>query len=282
MIAAMDRAETYPMIKRAYTRCRFGQVHYRIAGERAADRPTLIMLHQNPASGWEYEPLMAALADRCHVIAFDTPGYGMSDAPPAPLSIPGYAEAFADAIAALEADGTIDGPYDFYGYHSGALHAIELALQVPQKARRLALTGIPMYPPEKRAELLDKALTMPRPDESGSVALGLLSDMWDFIVVKRNRKASLEYAVRAFSDKTFALDRMQWVYQGVWAYDYDRLKRLKNPVLLLQPDELLRDASLAGATLLSDVTICEMPELDREIFEIAPERLADELYDFLA
>ena len=68
----------------------------------------------------------------------------------------------------------------------------------------------------------------------------------------------------------------------MWSYDYERLKRVSQPVLLLQPDEDLRDASIAATALLNDVTICELPELDRDIFEVAPERLADELYDFLA
>jgi pimeloyl-ACP methyl ester carboxylesterase len=47
-------------IRRAYTTCRYGQMHYREAGP--ADGPVLVLLHQNPSSSWEYEPLIAALA----------------------------------------------------------------------------------------------------------------------------------------------------------------------------------------------------------------------------
>ena len=270
------------MIRRGYTACRFGQMHFREAGQRRPGSPTLILLHQNPSSGFEYEPLMAALADRRHVIALDTPGYGMSDKPPAPQAIGGYARAFADGIANLDRDGAIAGQVDLYGFHSGTLLAIDLAIRLPEKVRRLGLTGIPMYPPEQRAERLQAALNPPMPDESGAVVLGQLAQLWDYIVVQRDKQVPLARAMLTFSDKTFALERMHWVYRAVWAYDYARLSLLRQPVLLLQPHEQLLAASLAAAKLIADVTICEFPDLDREIFDIAPERLADELHRFLA
>ena len=65
-------------------------------------------------------------ADR-RVIAFDTPGYGMSDAPPAPPGMAGYAAAFADALDAMG----VAGPVDLYGFHTGTLLSIELAIARP-------------------------------------------------------------------------------------------------------------------------------------------------------
>lgn len=278
----MQGADNAHPITRGYTTCRFGQLHYRSAGTPRADRPALVLLHQNPSSSFEYEPLLAALADRCHVIAFDTPGYGMSDKPPVPQPIAAYAAAFADGIAALQHDGTLGAQVDVYGFHSGTLHAIELALALPRMVRRLCLTGIPMYPPEKRAELLAKAQGFARPDESGEVVLGQLRMLWDYVVTGRDRRVPLDKAMLAFSDKTFALERMQWVYMGVWAYDYARLPDVRQPVLMLQPHEDLLAASLAAAELLTNATVREMPDLDRDIFDVAPERIADELHDFLA
>jgi len=270
------------MIKRGYTRCRFGQMHYREAGVARPGTPTLVLLHQNPSSGWEYEPLMQALAPWRHVIALDTPGYGMSDKPPAPLTVDGYAKAFADALAHLEGEGVIAGQVDLYGFHSGTLLAIDLAIILPDKVRRLGLTGIPMYPPEQRAQRLEAARGTSGPDEEGEVALGLLTQLWDYIVVQRDKRVLLDRAMLTFSDKTFALERMHWMYLAVWAYDYSRLARLHQPVLLLQPHEQLLQPSLDAAKLIADVTIRELSDLDREIFDIAPERLADELHDFFA
>ncbi|MFK7841610.1 MAG: alpha/beta fold hydrolase [Sphingorhabdus sp.] len=251
-------------------------MHYRFAGPDKPVKPALVLLHQNPSSSFEYEQLMAAVATDRLVYAFDTPGYGMSDAPPEPLHMTGYAASFSDAIDAL----AIIGPVDVYGFHTGALLAVELALLRSDKIGRVALTGIPMYPPEKRAELLAQAKDGPAPDEKGVATLSLLSRLWDYIVVQRDPRAPFDRAMRSFADKAMVLDRASWAYQGVWSYDYARLSALKLPTLLLQPDEQLRDASLAAAKLITNIKVRELPDLDRDIFEFAQERIAHELHNF--
>jgi pimeloyl-ACP methyl ester carboxylesterase len=54
-------------------------IFYREAGP--ADAPTILLLHGFPSSSRMYEPLLARLADRFHLIAPDYPGFGHSDAP---------------------------------------------------------------------------------------------------------------------------------------------------------------------------------------------------------
>lgn len=263
-------------IRRAYTTCRYGQLHYREAG--AADAPVIVLLHQNPSSSWEYEPLIRALAKDRRVVAFDTPGHGMSDAPPSPPGMTGYAAAFADGLAAMN----ITGPIDLYGYHTGSLLAAELALALPGQARRLAMTGVPMYPASERARKLEEAESFPAPDAEGTVILGLLGKLWAYVVGGRMPAVPLERAVRHFADKAYILDRFTWAYRGVWSYDFDRLSALTLPVLLLQPHEPLHEPTLAAAALIADCTLRELPDLDRDIFELAPERLAHDLLHFFA
>jgi len=264
------------LIRRAYTTCRYGQMHYREAGP--VDAPVLVLLHQNPSSSWEYEPLIRALATDRRVIAFDTPGHGMSDAPPAPPGMAGYSAAFADALAAM----AIAGPLDLYGFHTGTLLAIELALALPRQVRRLALTGIPMYPAPERARKLAEAEAFPAPDAEGTVILGLLEKLWAYVVAARAPGVPLDRAIRHFADKASILDRFTWAYRGVWSYDFTRLTALDLPVLLLQPHEALREPSLAAARLIAGCTVRDLPDLDRDIFDLAPERLADDLRTFFA
>jgi len=263
-------------ITRAYTTCRYGQLHIRQAGKDDT-RPPLVMLHQNPSSGWEYQPLIAALGQSRRVIAFDTPGHGMSDAPPAPPGMAGYAAAFADGLAAMG----VSGPIDLYGYHTGSLLAIELALALPTQVRRMGLTGIPMYPADIRAKKLREAEEFPEADEDGAVILDLLTRLWAYVVKARDQRQSLPRAIRHFADKAYILDRFTWAYRGVWSYDYARLGQIPCPVLLLQPYEALREPALAAAQLIPNITIRDLPDLDRDIFDIAPEVLARELCDFL-
>ena len=56
-------------------------IFYREAGRPEA--PTLLLLHGFPSSSRMYEPLLARLAVRYHLVAPDYPGFGHSDAPDA-------------------------------------------------------------------------------------------------------------------------------------------------------------------------------------------------------
>lgn len=271
---------TYPVINRAYTRCRFGQLHYRVAGPQATGHKPVVLLHQNPSSGFEYEALIDALAQDRRVFAFDTPGYGMSDAPPSPPGMAGYAAAFSDALNALEADGLLAGPVDLYGFHTGTLLCSELSIARPDRVRRVALTGIPMFPADVAAKKLDEALTFPGPAEDGDSTLTLLRNLWNYVVSSRDPAVPLQKAVFNFADKARVLDRFTWAYQGVWAWDYARLGLVSQPALLLQPAEDLAEMAKAAAALMPDCSIVEMPDLDRDIFDVAPDRIAHELRRF--
>ncbi|NLR40423.1 alpha/beta fold hydrolase [Novosphingobium sp. ERW19] len=271
---------TYPSITRAYTRCRHGQMHYRVAGPADAAKVPVLLLHQNPSSGYEYEALIDALASDRRVFAFDTPGYGMSDAPPSPPGMAGYAADFSDALDALEVDGLLAGPIDLYGFHTGTLLCSELAIARPDRVRRLVLTGIPMFPADVSAKKLDEALNYPAPEESGESTLTLLRNLWNYVVTSRDPAVPLQKAVFNFADKARVLDRFTWAYQGVWSWDYSRLGLVAQPALLLQPAEDLLEMSKAAAALMPHCSIVEMLDLDRDIFDVAPERIANDLRSF--
>src|ERR1700710_732849 len=54
-------------------------IFYREAGPK--DAPTLLLLHGLPSSSRMFEPLLARLSDRYHLVAPDYPGFGHSDWP---------------------------------------------------------------------------------------------------------------------------------------------------------------------------------------------------------
>jgi pimeloyl-ACP methyl ester carboxylesterase len=54
-------------------------IFYREAGPK--DAPTLLLLHGLPSSSRMFEPLLARLSDRYHLVARDYPGFGHSDWP---------------------------------------------------------------------------------------------------------------------------------------------------------------------------------------------------------
>lgn len=269
------------MITKGYLPSRHGQLHYREAGTRS-HRPTLVLLHQNPSSSLEYEPLISEMAHDRHVIAFDTPGYGMSDPPPEPLDMAGYAACFAAGLSTLghcKAD-----PCDVYGFHTGALLAIELAIALPGTVRRVVVTGLPMRSPDERAERLAAAQDAPALDEAGDVAMRMARGLWDYVVAARTTGVPLARAARVWVDKLTPLDRAQWAYHGVWQYDFaERLPLVGQSTLLLQPAEAIMAQSMTAAALFPNGNVVVLPEFDRDLFDLpeAVARMSHEMRHFL-
>ena len=278
---AAERIDANPTIRpvRGYTCCRYGQMHVWDAAPDTPRAPTLVLLHQNPSAAMEYDRLIADMARDRRVVAFDTPGYGMSDPPPAPLSIAAYAASFVDAIDAMAL--AQDGPIDVFGFHTGSLLAVELGLALPDAVGRLVLSGIPMRDPADRAARLAKARDTAPPTDDGADILANSAALWRYVVTDRAAGVPLDRAVRLFAEKNRTLDRGAWAYEGVWSYDYAQLPLIPQPTLVLQPHDLLLEASRAACGLIPRGTFVDLPGLDRDIFELGVPRIAAALRTFL-
>lgn len=269
-----------PTITKGYTRCHLGQLHFLRAGTATA-KPPLVLLHQNPSTSEEYRALIAAMATDRQVIAFDTPGYGMSDGPGAPLDMTGYAEAFADGLGALGMGAAVD----LFGFHTGAFLAVELGRVLGTRCGRIALAGIPFRPADERVARLAQIRAVGPPTEDGAAILERLRWLWDFVVTQRHPSVPVERAATMFVERAKPLHRYWWAYDAVWRYQAEaRLGAIAQPVLVLLPDEMLRAHSIAAARLMPDATLVDLPMLGRDIFE--PEggcaQLADALRTFLS
>ncbi|QMW24123.1 alpha/beta fold hydrolase [Sandaracinobacteroides saxicola] len=130
-------------MKRFYLDGRWGQVH----GREAGDGPSLLLLHQSPLSGAMFDPALPLLAAAgFRAIALDTPGFGLSDPPPNPASIPDHADALLTILDALG----LTAPH-ILGHHTGALIAANLAARHPARVGKLILNGVPWLTPDERA-----------------------------------------------------------------------------------------------------------------------------------
>lgn len=127
-------------------------VHYR----RAGDGPPVLLLHESPLSSVSLADLTSRLGSRFAAIAFDTPGYGSSDALATERpEIPEYADAVAETMDALGLDRAC-----IYGAHTGALIALELAVRHPERVAAAVFDGLPIFTEEERAELLETYLPL--------------------------------------------------------------------------------------------------------------------------
>jgi pimeloyl-ACP methyl ester carboxylesterase len=254
-------------LRRLYVDGRFGQIHAHVA--RPADAPShrpLVLFHQNPSTAEEYRHLLLAMATDRIVVAFDTPGYGMSDSPPAPLSIDGYAAALVEAIDALGL--AADGAIDVAGYHTGAFLAIEAAHGLGPRCARIALCGIPLRDADECARRLAEARAVAAPTEDGAAILARLHWLWGYIVGERVSGIPIERAARMFMERARPLHRYAWAYEAVWRYPAAaRLARIAQPVLVVITDEPLAEPSRQAAALIGDAHVVDMPGLTRDIFE---------------
>jgi len=69
-----------PPLTAGYVEARWGQVHYRASGSSG---PWVALFHESPLSTAAFESVLQLLGTTCRAVAFDTPGYGQSDPPPA-------------------------------------------------------------------------------------------------------------------------------------------------------------------------------------------------------
>ena len=126
------------------------RMHYHRAGEG----PAVALLHASPCSAKVLRLPLEVFAQRFTAIAFDTPGFGLSDL--LPLEQPeteDLADALADTLAAMGIEHTA-----VYGRHTGAQIAVEFAARHPQRCAMALTDGFPIFSAETKKARLEKYL----------------------------------------------------------------------------------------------------------------------------
>ncbi len=118
------------------------RMHYRMAGSG----PLLLMVHQSPRSGAEYEDLMRVWGAHFTCIAPDTPGFGQSE--PLPQSAPDVAD-YAEALVGL-LDGLGIEKIPAFGFHSGAIILITALKLHPERFTGIAAGGYAVWTEAER------------------------------------------------------------------------------------------------------------------------------------
>ncbi len=260
---------------RGYASCRWGQVHFRAEGVDGADaaRPTALLFHESPQSSAIFERTLPLLGERLSAYAFDTPGYGHSDPPPGPQSVPEYAAAMLETASSLGVDR-----FAAVGVHTGTGIALQMAAQAPERVSHLVISGTPGAMREWRAGWLASPPGPIALAEDGSH----LRDQWR-TATTRGGGADLALATLMTTSVLRIHERWGWALDGVARHDPEPdLRALSCPVLVLgvEFDTLIeedRDAALTA------------PGARFELFEglpgqlpwRAPHRFAREVADFV-
>jgi pimeloyl-ACP methyl ester carboxylesterase len=130
----------------------------RVAYRRAGQGVPLVLLHGGLGDSREWRRQLEGLADEFTVVAWDAPGCGGSEDPPAAWRLPDYADCLAGLIQALELGRPHVG-----GLSWGGGLALELYRRHPQVPRSLVLASAyagwaGSLPAELVAERLERGL----------------------------------------------------------------------------------------------------------------------------
>jgi pimeloyl-ACP methyl ester carboxylesterase len=268
-------------ISKGYVPSRYGQLHYRIAHDDASvTAPPLLCLHQTPSSGKEWLPVMPALARNRVVIAVDNPGYGMSDAPPEPVTIEDFAAVAADLMSQLAEQGAVPaGPFDVIGYHTGSVVATELARSLPDRVRRAVMFGLAAYPADLRTEKLrtlwDK---FPAPDRS----LRHVEQHWALVQSLIDDRMTAEAMHIAMAESLALGTRLPWGYVSVYGYDFlGAMPQVHQPVLIMNPQDDLHEVTLRTADRFPNGRRVDMPGVAHGVLTIEHDKVVAYIEDFL-
>ena len=141
------------------------RVHY----TRAGSGPSVCLFHPSPCSARRMRPQQEIFATRFTALAFDTPGFGLSDK--LPLEKPeltDFADAFAETLTALGIKRTA-----VYGNHTGAAIAVEFAARHPDRCAMALADGYPAYSSGAAEDRLKRYLEPIVPKWDGSHLLWL-------------------------------------------------------------------------------------------------------------
>ncbi|HEY6456104.1 MAG TPA: alpha/beta hydrolase [Steroidobacteraceae bacterium] len=220
---------------RAYINGPWGQVHVRVDGGSHA--PTVILVHQMIWSSQQFHYAQQELSARgVRSIAIDLPGYGMSDAPPAPPTAAEYAEVLLPVMKHFGLKAT-----NFLGVNEGATIICAFANAHPAMVKSLIIEGTVIVDSIGQAKYFSQPhdYQTPRPDGSH------LGKLWRRL---NSADTNISADMQSTADTKISVEGMQSILMSVFAagpngwfaqdaaYRYDlevSLRRLKTPVMLL-------------------------------------------------
>jgi pimeloyl-ACP methyl ester carboxylesterase len=211
-------------IDRGFVRLAEGPVHYRYMDGRGRkpDLP-LLMCHASPGSSERLAPLLPGLAKNRLVIAPDTLGNG--DSPP-PAMRQTTIEYYVDATLRLMDSLGVDR-VDFYGTHTGAQIAAEMAVRQPKRIGKLILDGVPLFTEEYKKEAIANYAPEMKPDAWGGHLMWAWSRSGDTKTPPEQRQDSVMMQLKALTTYHIA-------YRAAFSHDvHALLPQITQPTLVM-------------------------------------------------
>lgn len=257
--------------RKSYVDTSGGQIHLRsIAGSGVP----VVFFHQTASSGLMWSQVMARLAGRWPLHAFDTPGFGGSfDAPSSDRpTMTQYVEWMGEAVHAAGITRA-----HVVGHHTGACIGVELAARQPELVQSLTMIGPVPLTAEERIEFSKHFGTPFTPTTSGSYLL----ENWEYL---RNLGAHRDPLLihREMSDQLRAWWGRVQSYSAVWGQDFvAHYKAVTCPLLIgAAPDDVLHAYLDRAREMRPDADVLDIDGANFEP-DLDPDRFAAGLAAFL-
>ncbi|MBM3504359.1 MAG: alpha/beta fold hydrolase [Alphaproteobacteria bacterium] len=270
LIASPARAPGF--VRRAFADQRWGQLHYRSCEPLRPTKRPLICLHASPLSGKSFATIMPLLAQDRVVLAPDTAGFGESDPPPTPVEIADYAEVLSDFILKR---GHTD--VDLFGFHTGSLLAVEIALRVPGLVNRLVLYSAPVFSEPELAEFREH-YTPVAFTEDGMHNVKRWQSFWRW----RGPGQTVWMYANQFAETLRWGPMYSWGHAAVFRHPFaTRLGQLENPILVLNPEDDIHEHTKRAAPLLKNGRVHPLPGFGHGMMDTRAPEIAALMRGFL-
>lgn len=255
---------------RGYVSSAEGQIHYRRKGE---GKP-VVLLHQVPSSSWMWEALLEPLATRGYAaVAFDLPGYGLSDPPPRAPDLAYYARRIVEAASALGFER-----FGIVGHHTGGSVALQAAIDHPDSVSALVVYGLALLD----AEFAERLATEQPPtyDASGEAITKFWKARWG----DHTGELAPFIATRATAEMLTSMQHRPDGHIAVGGADHHAMVRaLRRPMLAVAGrSEMLYHESQRGPELSALVEFRELGDAGIDVVDEVPEDFAAVIDEFFS
>jgi pimeloyl-ACP methyl ester carboxylesterase len=262
-------------VRREFFDSRWGQFHYRSISppEAARTQRPLICFHASPRSGDAFINIMKVLGTDRIVMAPDTPGFGESEPPPAPVEISDFADVMADFIMKQGFDEV-----DVFGFHTGSEVATELWHKLPKVVRHIMMYSAPIFSEEELADFRDKYTPVEFTDDGMHNV-----ERWQFFWPWLGPNQPIENYAAAFNETLRWGPAYSWGHRA--AFNYAMAKRLKQvtvPVLVLNPEDDLYEQSKRATEVIQKGRVHDMPGFGHGMMDTRTEEVAAVIREFVA
>ncbi len=274
--------------RRGYVDGPFGLIHYYDntgsgdnghAGDTAGGGSLpLLMFHQAPQSARQFDAVYAPLAARgIRAIGVDLPGFGLSDVTSFVPKIEDWAR-----IAPALLDGLGLATVDVLGHHTGALLATEIALQFPDRVRKVIINGPFPITQARREELLQNLQTTEIDFEyraDGSHLAESFRRRYEMYGAGADPKLTTRVMVEKFQ----GFGPFWYGHNAAYRYDHAAaLQRLKHRTLILtNTTDMIYDLAQKARQMRPDFDYAELEGGGVDIVDKAPDAWSDAVAKFL-